>query len=270
MGLDWLPGPIVTPEFEDEFDRLIRSIKARWTWNRMGKRERMRQISTSAFQTLKTPRVAFDPAADQWARKRFDPSKGFSEAKYWKGMNGFYVLDLVPACDGLPTYTNGEPGGYVEAYSFRAKFLHDCVDIIGERLLDAAYESKTVDKVVTYGDDLGSCAEQYAARHNIGALTRESDCDGPEFQLDVVRSASRWCTFWSSHNPKGEKTLRGYSRPVNLSRFDGLNWMTCSEEIWDVPTYLCTVRHSPVLPAPASRYWMDQRLYEAGRVGIKE
>ena len=104
-----------------------------------------------------------------------------------------------------------------------------------------------------------------------GAIAK-SNYAGLRFRSPVYRTIRELAMSYFEHyyNPKGEKTLRGYSRPVNLSRFDGLNWMTCSEEIWDVPTYLCTVRHSPVLPAPASRYWMDQRLYEAGRVGIKE
>ena len=104
-----------------------------------------------------------------------------------------------------------------------------------------------------------------------GAIAK-SNYAGLGFRSPVYRTIRELAMSYFEHfyNLKGEKTLRGYSRPVNLSRFDGLNWMTCSDEIWDVPTYLCTIRHSLVLPVPTTRYWIDKRLYEAGRVGIKK
>jgi hypothetical protein len=42
--------------------------------------------------------------------------------------------------------------------------------------------------------------------------------------------------------------------------------------MWPVPMYLCEVPHLPVLPATNGRhrYWMDKRLYDAGRFGMKE
>jgi len=45
----------------------------------------------------------------------------------------------------------------------------------------------------------------------------------------------------------GKKTLRGYSRPVDLSRFDHINWMTSEEDVWEVPNYLCDVAHISLL-----------------------
>lgn len=45
----------------------------------------------------------------------------------------------------------------------------------------------------------------------------------------------------------GEKTLRSYSNPVDLSRFDHLNWMTSEEDVWFIPSYLAEVKHFPVL-----------------------
>lgn len=45
----------------------------------------------------------------------------------------------------------------------------------------------------------------------------------------------------------GKKTLRSYSRPVDLSRFDRLSWMTTDEPIWFVPEYLVDVAHTPLL-----------------------
>lgn len=47
------------------------------------------------------------------------------------------------------------------------------------------------------------------------------------------------------HN--GHKTLRSFSRPVNLSRFDRLNWETSEEPLWYIPEYLLDVPHLPLL-----------------------
>jgi hypothetical protein len=72
------------------------------------------------------------------------------------------------------------------------------------------------------------------------------------------------------YNPAGEKTLRAYStRPVNLKRFDRMNWMTTEEELWEVCEYFCVVPHSRIMPLQAERKRrrMDRRLYEAGMVG---
>jgi hypothetical protein len=53
--------------------------------------------------------------------------------------------------------------------------------------------------------------------------------------------------FHEYFNDKGEKTLRSYSNPVNLSIFDSINWMTCDEEIWEIPNYLVEVEHFQIL-----------------------
>lgn len=45
----------------------------------------------------------------------------------------------------------------------------------------------------------------------------------------------------------GNKTLRTYSRPINLSRFDAHAWMTSEEDVWVIPNYLVDARHSPLL-----------------------
>lgn len=45
----------------------------------------------------------------------------------------------------------------------------------------------------------------------------------------------------------GRKTMRGFSRPVNLSRFDRKNWETAEEPNWYIPEYLCDVPHTQIL-----------------------
>jgi hypothetical protein len=43
------------------------------------------------------------------------------------------------------------------------------------------------------------------------------------------------------------KTLRSYSRPVNLSRFDKRNWETSEDDIWFVALHLAEIPHTALL-----------------------
>ena len=45
-------------------------------------------------------------------------------------------------------------------------------------------------------------------------------------------------------NLRGERTLRRYSRPVNLARFDDRNWMTSAKDIWFIAEHLCEIPHT--------------------------
>jgi hypothetical protein len=76
--------------------------------------------------------------------------------------------------------------------------------------------------------------------------------------------------FEDYYNPAGEKTLRAFSRPVDLARFDrSIQWMTTFEDVWAVPEHLLTIPHTPLMTKPMERNLarMDPKLYEAGRVG---
>lgn len=53
--------------------------------------------------------------------------------------------------------------------------------------------------------------------------------------------------FHEYSDDNGKKTLRSYSLPVDLSRFDSLNWMASEEDVWFVPDYLVKVKHFPIL-----------------------
>lgn len=48
-------------------------------------------------------------------------------------------------------------------------------------------------------------------------------------------------------NTIGEKSLRSYSNPVNLSRFDKFNWMTTNENLDFIGDYLWGIYHNKIL-----------------------
>ena len=73
----------------------------------------------------------------------------------------------------------------------------------------------------------------------------------------------------SYFNLRRQKTLRRYSRPVNLSRFDAIHWMTSEEDLWDIPDYLAGIPHTRLLPARVEKRLspVDRRKFAAGLVG---
>jgi len=45
----------------------------------------------------------------------------------------------------------------------------------------------------------------------------------------------------------GERTMRGYSNPVDLSRFDKINWMTTETGLTPIENYLNKIKHHKLL-----------------------
>jgi hypothetical protein len=110
----------------------------------------------------------------------------------------------------------------------------------------------------------------YRSRGRWGAVAK-SDYSGLRSREPVYRTIRELAMSYFEHyyNPKGEKTLRGYSRPVNLRRFDRMDWMTQERDVWEIPNYLCDIAHSKILEPGMERTLspMDDRLYKAGRLG---
>jgi len=70
-------------------------------------------------------------------------------------------------------------------------------------------------------------------------------------------------------NLRRERTLRTFSRPVNLSRFDRLGWMTSEKDVWYIPEHLLTIAHTRLVPAWMAKrlYRLDDRSWKSGLVG---
>jgi hypothetical protein len=94
---------------------------------------------------------------------------------------------------------------------------------------------------------------------------------GLRFRSPVYRTLRELAVSYFEHyyNLRGERTLRAYSRPVNLARLDGLHWMTAEEDVWFVPEALIAAKHSPLFPHQIARTLprLDRRSYEAGMHG---
>ena len=103
-----------------------------------------------------------------------------------------------------------------------------------------------------------------------GAVAK-SNYAGLRFREPVYRSLRELAMSYFEHyyNPEGEKTLRSYSRPVNLRRFDRIDWMTAEQDLWPISDYLFSIPHTRLLTSGVVRNLnrMDARLMAAGKVG---
>ncbi len=107
-----------------------------------------------------------------------------------------------------------------------------------------------------------------------GAIAR-SNYSGLRFREPIHRTLRELALsyFESYFNLRREKTLRRYARrPVDLSRFDGRNWMTSEEDLWFIPHFLEDIPHVRLLtPAQERRLGrVDRRMFTAGKVGREE
>ena len=110
----------------------------------------------------------------------------------------------------------------------------------------------------------------YQYKKHWGAIAK-SNYAGLRFRAPVYRNLRELALsyFEDYYNLRGERTLRGYSVAVNLSRFDRQQWMTSEKSVWCVPEYLLTCRHFELIPANLSTDLprLDRRSFEAGMHG---
>jgi hypothetical protein len=67
-------------------------------------------------------------------------------------------------------------------------------------------------------------------------------------------------------NLRGDRTLRTFSRPIDMKRFDHLNWITTDKPVWFVAEYLLTIPHTPLISAAQAKrlHRLDGRSFRAG------
>ena len=110
----------------------------------------------------------------------------------------------------------------------------------------------------------------YKERGHWGAIAK-SNFTGCRYREPVYRSLRELAMsyFEVYFNLRRERTLRTFSRPVNLARFDGLNWMTTDQPLWFVAEYLFTIRHFSLLTRGMAEklHRLDSRSFRAGCLG---
>jgi len=107
-----------------------------------------------------------------------------------------------------------------------------------------------------------------------GAIAK-SNFSGLRFRAPVYRTLRELVMsyFEGYVNLRGERTLRAYSRPSSLARFDRSHpgWETAGQDLWFVAEHLARVRHARLLtPTMEQRLGrVDRRSLAAGLVGFR-
>jgi hypothetical protein len=104
-----------------------------------------------------------------------------------------------------------------------------------------------------------------------GAVAK-SNFVGLRFREPVYRTLRELVMsyFEDFYNVDREKTLRGYTVPLNLSALDPLNWMTCDETMDAISDKLDKIRKVYLLTDDmiAGLALVDGRSYQAGLMGV--
>jgi len=110
----------------------------------------------------------------------------------------------------------------------------------------------------------------YKVKGHWGVVAK-SNYTGCRFREPVYRSLRELAMSYFNlyFNLRRERTLRRFSRPVDLSRFDHLHWMTTEKPIWFIVDYLFEIPHYKLLrPGMAKKlHRVDERLYRGEVVG---
>jgi hypothetical protein len=106
----------------------------------------------------------------------------------------------------------------------------------------------------------------YRVNGHWGALAK-SNYTGCRYREPVYRSLRELAMSYFNlyFNLRGERSLRTFSRPVHMRRFDPLHWMTSDGPVWFVAEYLLTIFHYKLLtPTQIQRlHRVDGRLFRA-------
>lgn len=97
---------------------------------------------------------------------------------------------------------------------------------------------------------------------------------GLRFRAPVYRTIRELVMsyFDDYFNWDGDRTLRAYSRPLSLARFDRIGWMTAAEDLWPVVEWLVVARHTALVTSTVAKRLprVDERSFKAGVLGAPE
>ncbi len=215
MGLDMIQLGKPKPGFEKRFDRLYRIIQGKekqeisFFEKLKGKKikskdellEEWFSIQIQPYETIKAPKVGRDKEADEWIKNEYEKLEDkppFDE--FLTEYNGYYVIELAKEKDGVPVYFSlGE-----DKNVFRGKFLENCVDLIGEDLVNEAWETKLGADTLDYGNRLMEMATKIATENNLEYLKNQrippdTDIASLESKLHIVFSLAKWLIFYGKN-----------------------------------------------------------------------
>jgi hypothetical protein len=108
-------------------------------------------------------------------------------------------------------------------------------------------------------------------RNGLYGAVAKSNFTGLRYREPVFRSLRELVMsyFEDFFNIDGVKTMRGYTRPLNLSRFDSMKWETTESGVEQVVKRLYSLKSIPVINpiSIAELNKVDEKSYHAGVMG---
>jgi hypothetical protein len=155
-----------------------------------------------------------------------------------------------------------------EAHCFEgAMFAAACLE-------QAGYQPLVLDMIAEDDDD--HVIAVYKINHSWGAIAK-SNFTTLRYREPVYKTLRELVMSYFDFyfNTIGFKSLRAYSRPVNLNRFNYLNWRSTHQDLETIGDYLNSVVHYPLLTedqlsllAPATSSLLSSSLQGANPEGL--
>lgn len=215
MGLDMRPMGKPKLGFEERFEQIFRlldgkdkqklSFLDKLKGKKLPTKEELKQewfdIQIPTYETIKAPRVGRDKEANEWIKQKYlETDRIITEEEFVKKFEGYYVIELAKEKDGVPLYISLQQDENV----FRGQFLRLCEDVIGEDLVNEAWETKFAAEALNYGKRLEKAAEKIAVEKKLEYLKDQylipdANEDTLEFKLHIIYSLSKWLIFYGKN-----------------------------------------------------------------------
>jgi hypothetical protein len=186
------------------------------------------------------------------------------------------LIDRLASPEKIQTFLLGLPYSAEERYRSPRSVLRDRIAHCFDGALFAAaalraigYPPLIVEMLPNERDDDHLIAVYKAGRY-WGSVAK-SNYAGLTYREPVHRTLRELVMsyFEQFYNVAREKTLRGYTFPMNLRAFDDINWMGSDERLDDVADGLDRTRRVRILTLSMIRKLalLDERSYRAGLAG---
>lgn len=215
MGLDMRPMGKPRPGFEKRFVEIFEMVtkdkfpQPSFVEKLKGRRCQTKEVllqewfanQIPTYETIKAPKVGRDKDADEWIRSKYNElDEKLPFEQFLKEHEDYYVINLATEQEGVPIYIALGQDENV----FRGQFLQDCIDLIGEDLVNEAWETKQADQALDYGNRLMATADKLAKEHNLEylktqRLAPDTDEDAMESKLLIVYSLAKWLIFYGKN-----------------------------------------------------------------------
>lgn len=110
----------------------------------------------------------------------------------------------------------------------------------------------------------------YKVRGHWGAVAK-SNFTGCRFREPVYRSLRELAMSYFNiyFNLQRQRSMRTFSRPVNLKRFDDQQWMTTEKPVWFIVYHLLEIPHYKLLKPAMIKHLhrVDERTFQAELLG---